>query len=169
MMTSIVVGGGDDDEEVAAAGAAAAPPNNNDGGGSGRARLQRWWWRTGGFVDVLLGVNGMARFLRNLTLAQREGYIPEALRGAVLQTQLTGEFPATFLLHGGADRLVLPVESRLTYDRLRELGVEAELHLLEGAGHGMMDEGEDYPPRLAAGAREIQRLAVEFLVRRLKG
>ena len=135
-------------------------------GDSGRTKLLLWWWRTGGFVDVLLGVNGMSRFLRELGLAEREGYIPESLRGAVLQTQMADDFPATFLLHGSDDRLVLPVESELTYERLKELGVEVEMHLLEGAGHTLIDEAD--PPNLARGTKELQGKAVDFLVRKLK-
>lgn len=135
-------------------------------GDSGRRKLRLWWWRTGGLVDVLLGVNGMSRFLRNLRFAQREGLVPEALRAGILQTQLTENFPPTFLLHGKNDRLVLQAESQLTYDRLQELGVETELHMLEGAGHRLIDEQD--PLNLAAGAREAQLKAVEFLVHKLK-
>lgn len=134
-------------------------------GDSGRTKLLLWWWRTGGFVDVVLGVNGMSRFLRGLSFAQREGYIPETLRPAILQTQLTENFPATFLLHGREDRLVLPAESQLTYDRLRELGVEVQLEMLEGAGHALVDVRD--PPNLAAGAKEIQLKAVDFLIHKL--
>ena len=136
-------------------------------GDSGRTKLLLWWWRTGGFVDVVLGVNGMSRFLRDLGVAEREAHIPESLRGAILQTQLADDFPATFLMHGKDDRLVLPVESELTYERLKELGVAVEMHLLEGAGHTLIDERD--PPNLAEGARELQRKAVEFVVRKLKG
>lgn len=136
-------------------------------GDSGRTKLLLWWWRTGGFVDVVLGVNGMSKFLRGLTLAQREGFLPEALRKVILQTQLTEKFPPTFLLHGKDDKLVLPAESQLTYDRLMELGVEVELHMLEGAGHTLIDEKN--PPDLAAGAKDAQQKAVEFLVHKLKG
>ena len=135
-------------------------------GDSGRTKLLLWWWRTGGFVDVVLGVNGMSRFLRGLSLAQRDGYIPETLRSTILQTQLTGKFPPTFLLHGEEDRFVLPAESQLTCDRLRELGVEVELEMLEGAGHVLVDEKD--PPNLAAGTKEIQQKAVEFLIRKLQ-
>ena len=135
-------------------------------GDSGRTKLLLWWWRTGGFIDVVLGINGISKWLRCLSLAQREGFLPEPLRKAILQTQLTENFPPTFLLHGNDDKLVLPAESQLTYDRLTELGVEVELHLLEGAGHTMIDE-QDFP-NLADGTREIQQKAVEFLVRKLK-
>lgn len=134
-------------------------------GDSGRSKLLLWWWRTGGFIDVVLGVNGMSRFLRDMPMAEREGLIPEALRTAILQTQLTDQFPATFLLHGADDKFVLPVESQLTYDQLTELGVEVELHMLEGAGHTLIDETD--PPNLAAGARELQQKAVEFLMHKL--
>lgn len=147
---------GDDDDD--------ALPNG--GCDSGRTKLLLWWWRTGGFIDVVLGVNGMSRFLRGLSPPQREAYIPEALSGAILQTQLAEDFPASFLLHGEEDKLVLPVESQLTYHRLKELGVEVDLHLLEGAGHTLIDVRD--PPKLAAGAEEIQRKAVEFLLWKLK-
>lgn len=134
-------------------------------GDSGRTKLLLWWWRTGGFLDVVLGVNGMSKVLRDRTLAQREAYIPSVLRTVILQTQLTEKFPPTFLLHGQDDRLVLPAESQTTYDRLKELGVEVELHILEGAGHTLIDEKD--PPNLAAGAKEIQQKAVAFLVNKL--
>ena len=135
-------------------------------GDSGRAKLLPWWWRTGGFVDVLLGVNGMSRSLRRWSLAQREGYLPENLRLAILQTQMDEKFPPTFLLHGKEDKLILPSESQLTYDRLLELEVEVELHLLEDAGHALIDRND--PPNLVAGAKVVQQRAVNFLVGKLK-
>ncbi len=140
-------------------------------GDSGRSKLLLWWWRTGGFLDVLTGVNGMSKALRDRTLAQRETYIQSSshntVRPMILQTQLTEEFPATFFLHGQDDKFVLPAESLVTYDRLKELGVEVELHMVEGAGHTLIDEKD--PPNLAAGAKEEQQKAVEFLVHKLKG
>ena len=135
-------------------------------GDSGRSQLLMWWWRTGGFIDVVLGINGMSKWLRGLSLAQREGFLPAPLDTAILQTQLTEESPPTFMMHGQDDKVVLPNESELTYETLMELGVEVELHLLEGAGHRMIDEKD--PPNLVAGVREIQQKAVEFLVRKLK-
>ena len=135
-------------------------------GDSGRSQLLMWWWRTGGFIDVLLGVNGMSKWLRGLSLAERQGFLPAPLDTAVLQTQLTEDFPPTFMMHGQDDRVVLPNESVLTYETLLDLGVEVELHLLEGVGHRMIDEKD--PSNLAAGAREIQQKAVEFLVHKLR-
>ena len=135
-------------------------------GDRGRSQLLMWWWRTGGFIDVVLGINGMSKWLRGLSLAQREGFLPAPLGTAILQTQLTEEFPPTFMMHGQDDKVVLPNESVLTYETLMELGVEVELHLLEGAGHRMIDEKD--PPNLAAGAIEIQQTAVEFLVQKMK-
>ena len=134
-------------------------------GDSGRTNLLMWWWRTGGFVDVVLGINGISKFLRALSFGQREGLIPESLRTAFLQTQISETFPPTFLLHGKDDKMVLPNESQATYDRLLELGMEAELHMLDGAGHGLLDQ-ED-PPGLVAGAKELQQKAVDFLLRKL--
>ena len=135
-------------------------------GDSGRAKLLLWWWRTGGYIDVVLGVNGMSRSLRGLSLTQRENAVPRDFRTALLQTQLTETFPPTLLIHGKDDQLVLPAESQLTYDRLKDLGVEVELHLLEGAGHALIDWTNG--PNLVSGARELQQKAVEFLVRKLR-
>ena len=68
----------------------------------------------------------MSKALRDRTLAQRETYIQSSshntVRPMILQTQLTEEFPATFFLHGQDDKFVLPSESLVTYDRLKELG-----------------------------------------------
>ena len=135
-------------------------------GDSGRSQLLLWWWRTGGFVDVLLGVNGISRSLRHLSLAEREAYLPEDLRLAILQMQLDENFPPTFLIHGKEDKLILPSESQLTCDRLQELHVEVELHFLEDAGHALIDRSD--PLKLVAGAKEVQQKAVSFLVGKLR-
>lgn len=44
--------------------------------------------------------------------------------------------PAFLLVHGGADELVPPEQSELFYEALKKAGVDATLHIVEGARHG---------------------------------
>ena len=43
-----------------------------------------------------------------------------------------------FLLHGGADKLVPPEQSRFFYDALLKAGVEAHLEIIPNKGHGII-------------------------------
>jgi acetyl esterase/lipase len=61
-----------------------------------------------------------------------------------------------FLMHGGADALVPPDQSRIFYDALLNAGVEAQLEIIPGKGHGIIA-----PPPVA---REIYK----FFNRHLK-
>lgn len=45
-------------------------------------------------------------------------------------------FPPTYFVHGTGDTLVGAKVSQQAYDELRSHGVESELVLVEGAGHG---------------------------------
>ncbi|KFY86576.1 hypothetical protein V500_07539 [Pseudogymnoascus sp. VKM F-4518 (FW-2643)] len=46
------------------------------------------------------------------------------------------KFPPTYFVHGTADTLVHPKFSQHAYDELKAKGMETELVLVEGAGHG---------------------------------
>jgi len=48
---------------------------------------------------------------------------------------VTPDDPPFLIMHGTADRVVTPAESRWLYDALRVAGVEATLHAVEGADH----------------------------------
>jgi acetyl esterase/lipase len=43
-----------------------------------------------------------------------------------------------YLLHGGADKLVPPEQSRWFYEALKQAGVEAHLEIVPGKGHGII-------------------------------
>ena len=58
-------------------------------------------------------------------------------------------------MHGGADRLVPPDQSKIFYDALRKAGVEVHLEIIPGQGHGIIA-----PP---AVAKEIYRFFDEHL------
>lgn len=47
-----------------------------------------------------------------------------------------GKFPPTYFIHGTVDTLVHPKFSQQAYDELKARGVETELVLVDGAGHG---------------------------------
>jgi acetyl esterase/lipase len=51
-------------------------------------------------------------------------------------TYVSAGDPPFLMVHGGADRTVPPNQSELLYRTLRQAGVEAELHIVPGAGHG---------------------------------
>lgn len=51
-------------------------------------------------------------------------------------TYIRGDEPPFLIMHGSEDLTVLPHQSELLYEALCEAGVEATLHILEGAGHG---------------------------------
>jgi acetyl esterase/lipase len=59
----------------------------------------------------------------------------EQAREASPLTYVSPDFPPTFFLHGGADRVVVPSASVVMYDALRKAGVETDLHLYSGQDH----------------------------------
>lgn len=52
------------------------------------------------------------------------------------ELQVTAQTPPAFLIHAGDDKVVLPKNSILFYERLLKHNVPAELHLYERGGHG---------------------------------
>jgi dipeptidyl aminopeptidase/acylaminoacyl peptidase len=61
--------------------------------------------------------------------------------------------PPFLLLHGSDDPLVSPEQSERLYRALMEVGTEAELYIIAGAGHGTLEFAQP----------EIQRLMLAFL------
>ena len=57
-----------------------------------------------------------------------------------------------FLMHGGADTLVPPEQSEIFYDALKRAGVEAQLEIIPGKGHGI-----SAPPAVAAEINQFFR------------
>lgn len=132
-------------------------------GDTNRMSLLLYWWKQGELLDYILGEN-ISASLRELPFAERAAAVPEALRPALLQERMTSSHPPTFLLHGKDDPLVLPSESILTYQRLKELGVRARMVIVEGASHALMDSNSPPPPpKFAPGADEVREDALKFL------
>ncbi|KAI5474672.1 hypothetical protein MNV49_002666 [Pseudohyphozyma bogoriensis] len=78
----------------------------------------------------------------------------------------TSAYPPTFLLHGSQDDVV-PVGSSISFhEKLKELGVEAHLEIMEGAGHGWkVVEGAEGPEGERYG---IEKRAFEWFVEKIK-
>ena len=131
---------------------------------SGRIRLFGWFWSKGELLDRILG-SPVSAHLRTLPKDARLAAVPAHLRPALLQ--IGREFPPTFLLHGGADAVVPVEESRVTYERLKEVGVEVEMEVIEGAPHGLF--ASRTPLRFVEGAEEAQERGMQFVVRFLGG
>ena len=142
---------------------------------SSRMMLIGYWIKFGEILDQLLGAD-ISASLRKLPYEDRLNAIPEDLRSAILQCQLDKDFPATVLVHGAKDTLILPEESKLTSQTLTQLGVKVELLLVEGAGHSLKDSAEQYVmpkpgerPKLGRGAEEALDKAFAFVLGELQG
>jgi acetyl esterase/lipase len=62
-------------------------------------------------------------------------------------TYVTKDDPPFLIMHGNKDMLVPPHQSKLLYDALKKAGVDATLHVVKGAGHGLRG-GEESPEKL---------------------
>lgn len=85
----------------------------------------------------------------------------EAVRAASPVHQITVDFPPVFLLHGGSDWLIDPVASLGVYDRLVDLGVPAELHIVAGALHEFTGEPGMTGPMVSEMALFLSRVLIE--------
>jgi acetyl esterase/lipase len=61
---------------------------------------------------------------------------PDEAAAASPLTYVSGGFPPTFFLHGGADKVVPTSASVIMYDALRAAGVDTDLHIFSGQTHG---------------------------------
>jgi acetyl esterase/lipase len=86
------------------------------------------------------------------------GAVGENIQKAIAASPLTyvdKNCAPVFLMHGGADKLVPPEQSKIFYDALIKAGVEAHLEIIPGKGHGIIA-----PPPVA---EEIYRFYAEHL------
>jgi len=60
------------------------------------------------------------------------------LHSASPLVHLTPDDPPVLILHGDKDKTVPVSQSELLHERYQNTGLESELHILEGAGHGGM-------------------------------
>lgn len=68
-------------------------------------------------------------------------------RAASALTHVSGSAPPFLLLHGGADRVVPPEQSRLLEEALRAVGAPVELRVIAGAPHGLLGASADEATR----------------------
>lgn len=85
----------------------------------------------------------------------------EAVRAASPLHRITADFPPVFLLHGGSDWLIDPEASLRVYNKLVELGVTAELHIVAGALHEFIGEPGMTGPMVSEFALFLSRFLVE--------
>ena len=64
--------------------------------------------------------------------------MPEQVASASPVTYLTKDDPPLLIFHGDKDPLVPFSQSEYIHKRYQEMGLEASLHVIEGAGHGGM-------------------------------
>ncbi len=64
------------------------------------------------------------------------GSDPDKALKASAMGHLDGDKPPVLLMHGSADNLVSPVQSRQLYEALKQRGDSVDYVLVEGAGHG---------------------------------
>ena len=85
----------------------------------------------------------------------------KAVRAASPLHQLAADFPPVFLLHGGQDWLIDPVASLRVYEKLVDLGVPAELHIVAGSHHEFTGEPGMTAPMMSEVALFLDRFVVD--------
>lgn len=86
---------------------------------------------------------------------------PEAFSAANPIDQISADFPPVFMLHGTADWLIDPLASLNLYNKLIELGVTAELHLVANANHEFIGEPSMMGPMVAEIALFLDRIVLD--------
>ena len=97
---------------------------------------------------------GLDRALVALGLPSRE---PLRYLNHSMVYQVHGKLPPTILFHSYQDEIVPYQQSGLLAESLKKLGVEAELHLFDGASHYLLEDGE--------ASMAIYRQTLDFLRR----
>ena len=102
-----------------------------------------------------------AKGLFNATMLVGPKPAPEALSAANPIDQITAGFPPVFLLHGTADWLIDPIASVNLYNKLTDLGVTAELHLVANANHEFIGEPSMMGPMVSEIALFLDRIVLD--------
>lgn len=82
-------------------------------------------------------------------------YTVETAAAASAITYVNENTPPFMILHGMSDPLVSPEQSKKFYDILKQQGIDAELYMFEGAGHGVDEFYQE----------EVLELVADFLAR----
>lgn len=85
----------------------------------------------------------------------------DAVRAASPLHQFTADYPPVFLLHGSGDWLIDPVASLRAYEKLVDLGVPAELHIVSGALHEFTGEPGMTGPMVSEFTLFLNRVLIE--------
>lgn len=85
----------------------------------------------------------------------------DALRAANPIEQINAEFPPVFLLHGSVDWLIDPVASVHLYEKLVELGVTTELHIVARANHEFIGEPRMIEPMVSEITLFLDRVLLD--------
>jgi len=144
-----------------------------------RMYLTRLYYQLGEWLDYYTGdhtLSARLRQLRSSSSSTSGAESPSALDfikarevigekhiGLFPQFGVTKDWPPTLIIHGSEDRQVLLFESKHLAGRLKVVGIESELIVVEGQGHSF-----DYAPN---GESEFGRLfdrAAAFLVQSLQ-
>lgn len=133
----------------------------------GRFNLLPWWWQNGEYIDQLLGERGLSKTLRSLPYAERASAVPSDISKIFPQLHIDAKFPPTFFIHGDQDTLVPLSESTHMYQQLQSLEVRTELHIVEGAEHGLVMK--DPKPETAAEIKGMFEQAFQFMLKELGG
>ncbi|MCK4564517.1 MAG: alpha/beta hydrolase fold domain-containing protein, partial [Verrucomicrobia bacterium] len=86
-------------------------------------------------------LNVMAETQERFNRAHR--FDPKQLTSASPLTYLSPDDPPVLILHGDSDKTVPVEQSQLLHERYQKAGLESELHIIEGAGHGGMVFSDD--------------------------
>jgi len=131
----------------------------------GRAKFMVWFWQEGTFHDQVTRIKGLGKTFLPLSPAERRATLPPSAQVLYPEILIDGNFAPTVFVHGAIDSVVLKEESERTYSQLKELGIETEIHVVDGADHGLVDLQKG---SLANGGMETQLKAFEFVVKHLR-
>lgn len=118
--------------------------------------------------NIIVDAPFLASHVSSTTMAGGEAaivdldQIPSESKRLLPQLCMESSFPPTYLIHGLSDTSVTPEESIRTYDQLRELGVPAELSLIEGEGH-CFDWQREEEPHIKAVLDKVTNFLVNYV------
>ena len=132
---------------------------------TGHINLLQWWWQNGDFINHLTGEVSLSEHLRSLPPDEHEAAVPADMAKLFPQLLIDTNFPLTMLIHGDADTaVVLASKSEYTYEELQKAGIHSMLHIVPGAGHGLMVQPGIKPAPQAEG---LYKQAFEFLAKEI--
>lgn len=154
------------------------PPDPTTGDASTkRTHLTGLYYQLGEWLDYYTGDHTLSRRLRQLRPSQASPSIelpsidPIKARevigenniGLFPQFGVAGDWPPAFFLHGSEDYQVSVHQSQHLVEKLKDVGVEYKLVVVEGKGHGF-----DYAPTAEGEFGGLFDEATAFLVRNLQ-